>query len=186
MNVGLVGIGLFGILGVMAVVVVVTIAATSARKNAARSRAGLIATIFGGAFAAALLAALLLVPTQVARTHSHASATNVNADAMQQSNGIVEAPSDSSAAGQSGRHVHVGNDSPRTRVESRILYGDNDRPRFGRMLLMALSLAALLVLARVAVDGRRGSGFGAGARIVAVLAFAGICALLANLGPILR
>lgn len=54
-----------------------------------------------------------------------------------------------------------------------------------KMLLAAFSLAALVSLARVAVDGRRHVGFAAPTRIIATLAFVGLCVILAKLMPIL-
>lgn len=54
-----------------------------------------------------------------------------------------------------------------------------------KSIMAAISLAALLVLARVAADGRKRGGYGAAARIVAALAFAGVCALLYSLRPLL-
>ncbi len=54
-----------------------------------------------------------------------------------------------------------------------------------KMLLAAFSLAALVSLARVAVDGRKHVGFAAPTRIIATLAFVGLCVILSKLMPIL-
>lgn len=64
-------------------------------------------------------------------------------------------------------------------------YGVSRRSGIPKIILTAISLMAMLALARVALDGRPGSGYSVAARIVAIAAFVGLCALLAGMGGLI-
>lgn len=189
MNGGAIGIGFLAIIGLAAGIAVIVVIAGAFGRRSNQSAAGLIATIFGGVFAVALLAALVLPATTVM---SHSNAPEPRPVAILQTTSdeasLSDPPSAVALSGQTQHHQGAEYIAPSDVTSHRIDYGMN-RSRtwstFPKLILAIISLSAMIVLARVAVDGRNQGGYSASARIVAALAFVGMCALLARFGQIL-
>ena len=172
-NTMMMGIG--GLVALLVIAGVITLIAMSFRK----SRSAGVGAIFALFLVLGLFTALT-IPALTLRAPSPSAAVTVSAD---------PSPVPMPEALATTRPAPGGSYTAPVDITSRtVTYGESPTRRSSRwpnMVLAGLSLAALVSLARVAVDGRKGVGFAMPTRIIAALAFAGLCVILAKLGPIL-
>ncbi|HPF41793.1 MAG TPA: hypothetical protein P5081_07730 [Phycisphaerae bacterium] len=185
MNVSFFKLDIVVILGVVGLIVLVSLVSKSGRKREQSSHSGMILTLVFSALAAALLAGLLIPAARIERSGATSTTLVMDSESRWTTSAPTNvAPADITPAGSdtAGSRVRTSSGSDPTRHREVL----RDSVGLARPFFIGLSLAALIVLARVAADGRKNGGYTAPARIIAVMGFVGICALLAKIGPILH
>lgn len=174
MNGSVIALGLVGILGIGLLVGFVALIVAACRKSS-RCGVGSVLGTIAFLFAAGFVAVGLLLPALSRRSN-----VTVTGGPMPVPSVSVGGPASTSMATATTSHP-----ARKTVVINARHSRHVGAPPFVKYVLAGISLAALLVLARVAVFGRKNGGYGPAARIVATAAFVGLCALLASIRPIL-
>lgn len=179
MNVGVMGIMIIGVLmvaGLIGMVILVIKAFSNRNSNRNGSVVGYVILAFLGI----PFAIGLLLPTL-----THRRTVTVSNEQITPLSSPAPVP-----VGQNDQRFPIDRSSSETNAQPGIAETyvistkENDvRGTLPNMILIGLSMIALLALARVAVDGRKDSGYGMPARLLAASSFMALCVLLWALSP---